>query len=96
MSGVRYSEQKKKKIRTLYEKKDMSAAAIARMDDMPTEKTIRKILTDQGVQLRGNPKQYDWPAIKRDLKKMSVSKAAQKHGCSQRYIYKMKKDEKSA
>lgn len=92
MSGVRYDDKKKKKILRLYVDKELSAAAIARLGNMPTEKTIRRILTEQGVRLRGNPRQYDRQAIERDLEDMSVSQVAKKHGCSQRFIYKMKRE----
>jgi len=94
MSGRRYTEAKKKKICELYRDDKKSAAAIARMRGMPTEKTVRRILAEKGVTTRGNPRKYDREAILRDLKTNPVAKVAKKHGCSERFIYKIKPKKK--
>jgi transposase-like protein len=90
MSGLRYSDAKKQKIYDLYKKNGKTVAAIARMDGMPTEKSIRKILAGYGCSLRGNPQRYDRAAILRDLETKPVSQVAIDHHCSRKLIYRIR------
>lgn len=93
MSGVRYSEAKKQKIVDLYVQEEMSVSAIARMRGMPAEKTVRMILKDRNVKLRGNRRIYDREAIRADMAKNPIGVVSKKYKCSLRFIYDLMKED---
>lgn len=93
MSAVRYTEARKRKIVEMYVEEKLSAAAISRHRGMPTEKTILRILRSAGVTIRGNPRKYDRKAIRKDLaKQVPVKEIAERHGCSERFVYNCRKE----
>lgn len=91
-SGSRYSPETRSKVLDLYQNEELSAAAISRLPDMPSEKTTRTILHDAGVkQLRGNAPHFDRAQILRDLRVMNPKAVAKKHNCSERHVFGIRK-----